>query len=119
MTDHLFDPEPYEKREPRKPRARKKERAIKLIRPWVLLRHAKKAPKAHLILTEYEVDDETRRALAKVVRLDGSPTAIPRCHPKTMMGVINYDGESPLAPVCEDCAEYATKNRIPMEIVER
>ena len=115
----LFDPEPYQIRTPRKPRQRPKERAIKLFRPWVVLRRRNQPPLAHLpYAVDAIADPMERRAMQEMLRKDGTPKAIPRCDPKHTFAILELDGH-PLVPVCDKCAKYAEMNRIPMEMKER
>jgi hypothetical protein len=110
----LFEPDGYEVKKPRKPRTRWREQAIKLRAPWVLLRHHAQPPMAHLVLSAADVDPVTLRALQQ----GGTPRAIPRCQPKKMYSTLTVDGH-PLSPVCPKCLEYAAKNRINVEVIER
>jgi hypothetical protein len=113
-NESLFEPEPYEVKKRRKPRTREREQAIKLHAPWVLLRHHSQPPTAHLVVSAADLDPITQRGLRK----DGTPRAIPRCQPKKMFPVLTMEGH-PLSPVCPRCLEYANKNKIRTEVIER
>ena len=110
----LFDDEQYREKKSRKPRVRHVERAIRLRAPWVLLRHHSEPPTAHLVVAAADVDPGMQRKLNQ----DGTPRAIPRCQPKKMFAVLTTDGH-PLAPACPKCLDYATKQRMKVEVIER
>lgn len=111
----LFDADEYGGyRKPRKPRTRHPETAIRLLPPWVLLRHHKQPPQAHLILErDWKVDADLR-----VLEQGGVEMAMPRCRPKKAFNVIRLDG-APAAMVCPKCLGIARKNLIGTEVIER
>jgi hypothetical protein len=114
VDEPLFDASEYQVKKSRKPRVRVREQAVRLVRPWVLLRQHNQPPAAHLVMTLEQVDHKIRAQ----VQGASAKSAIPRCRPKKMFMVLEMDG-APLAAVCADCLEYARKNLIPVEVVER